>query len=265
MSEEILVWDRVVVQAAGRTLLQVDHLAIRQGEWVTLLGPNGAGKTTLLRAALGMTGRTSGTVRLWGHAWADTSCSIRRQLRRRVGYVPQLPPPPRDFPLTVREVVSLGRTARRGWPWRWNDMDEGLVDHWLAHMRLTSLADCRFAELSGGEQRRTLLARALAQQADLLLLDEPTVHLDPAAREELLAVVTQLRRDTPTTVVWVCHEVEMIPAACDRLVLLRAGRVIADGTPAAVLTSNQTAEWLAGGNVMRTPIGRWIRVPGGES
>lgn len=199
-------------------------LRVAAGEHVALLGPNGAGKTTLIRALAGVVRPRSGQVLLGG---VDVGTLPPRALARRVAWVPQASAAP-DF--TVREAVALGRHAWGG-PWRGAPDDGPAVDEALAATQLTDLAHRRLPTLSGGERQRVALARALAQRAPVLLLDEPTAHLDLGHREALLDVV----RSRAQTVIAVLHDPNLAALYFPRLVLLAEGRIRADGSPEKVL------------------------------
>lgn len=197
----------------------------RAGEVVGVCGPNGSGKSTLLRAIVGLVPTVSGTVRVGGQPFA--------RVPREVSYVPQDAAIDRDFPITVREVVATGRMAhRRGlrWPRR---VDREIVDDALAQLGLTGLADRGLAELSGGQRQRAFLARALAQQARIVLLDEPFAAVDAVTEHELWQRLRGLARDGALVLV-VHHDLASLADAADRLLLL-SGRLVADGAPSEAL------------------------------
>jgi iron complex transport system ATP-binding protein len=206
------------------------NLTLKRGELVGLLGPNGSGKTTLLKVLSGLLPPRRGRVFLEGQ---DVRRLKRREIARRVAVVPQELDSP--FGFTAYEMVMLGRTphvrplvgaARR---------DRQVVGE---KMRLTTtweLAGRPFSELSGGEQQRVILAMALAQEPDVLLLDEPVVHLDISHQIEILELIKRLNRDRNLTVLATMHDLNLAALYFDRLVLLDRGRVVARGTPAQVL------------------------------
>ena len=197
----------------------------RAGEVVGVCGPNGSGKSTLLRAIVGLVPAVAGAVRVAGQPFARVS--------HEVSYVPQDAAVDPEFPITVREVVATGRMAhRRGlrWPRRG---DREIVDAALAELDLTELADRGLAELSGGQRQRTFLARALAQRAGVVLLDEPFAAVDAVTEHELWQRLRDLARDGAVILV-VHHDLASLAEAADRLLLL-SGRLIADGAPAEAL------------------------------
>ena len=224
------------VARRGHQVLDVPHLQLSKGEFVALMGPNGAGKTTLLRVLLGLQPLAHGSVQVFGSNPFQLPWRALAQLRQKMGYVPQLPPVTGDMPLTVREVAAIGRTAAAGLLRRLTTGDWQKVEHWLVRLGLEAHADRAFHELSGGEQRKVLLARALAQEPELLLLDEPTAHLDLGWREQWVRLLQQLHTETGRAFLLVCHELEVLPAACKRVLLLHQGRLLADGPVEEVFT-----------------------------
>jgi iron complex transport system ATP-binding protein len=205
------------------------------------MGPNGAGKTTLLRACLGLAKPARGEVVVLGEDVRSLRGAALAGLRRRIGYVPQLLPARSELPLTVREVVAIGRTAHAGLFHPLSRDDWQTVDQWMDRLGLTALADRAFSQISGGEQRKTIIARAMAQEPELLLLDEPTANLDLGWRERIVETVQTLHAQTRITVLLVCHDLEVLPPACRQVVLLDAGRVSATGSPETVFTTERVS------------------------
>lgn len=205
-----------------------------------VIGPNGAGKSTLIRALAGLLVPRSGRVELDG---VDLRAMSRGAIAQRVAVVPQV----FDtlFPFTVREVVMLGRTARLRALAGPRDADRLAVERALGLLELGDLAGRRIDALSGGERQRAVLAMALAQETDVLLLDEPTVHLDPAHQRATLALVRDLARRSGIAAAAVLHDLNLASAMAGRIVVLDGGRVAADGPPAAVLTQ-RTVERIFG-------------------
>jgi zinc transport system ATP-binding protein len=206
-------------------------LRIEQGEFVAIAGPNGGGKTTLLRLALGLERPTSGSVRLYGEP-AD-----RARRRSRVAYLPQRAQLAIDAPATVREIAAAGRVARRGVVGPLRAADRAVIDAAIARVGLSAHADAVVARLSGGQQQRAFIAKALAAEPDLLVLDEPTAGVDVDAQEALAALLARLHRELVVTVLFVSHEFGAVERFVERLVLVRGG-IVFDGDP-----SNLPAAW----------------------
>lgn len=263
MKAPVLEAEEVRVVARGRCVLDVPRATVGAGEFVALMGPNGAGKTTFLRAVLGLQALAGGRVRVLGQEVHRLPWRALAQLRQRIGYVSQLPPVTGDMPLTAREVAAMGRTAAAGLLRRLRAADWEKVDWWLERLGLGGLGGRAFHELSGGEQRKVLLARALAQEPELLLLDEPTSHLDLGWREQWVQLLQRLHQETRRTFLLVCHELEVLPPACGRVLLLQAGRLIADGAVEEVFQPQRLRELYGDGLAVWHREGRHMVTPGG--
>jgi iron complex transport system ATP-binding protein len=205
-------------------------LAAETGEWVALIGPNGAGKTSALRALAGLVA-FDGEVRLDGR---DARGLARRALARLVAFVPQKPETPPE--LTVAEYVLLGRTPHIPYLGGEGRADHDAARRALRRLELEPFAERSLGSLSGGELQRVVLARALAQEAAILLLDEPTTALDLGRQQLVLDLVDSLRRDG-LTVVSTMHDLTLAGQYADRLVLLDGGRVVAEGRAPEVLSA----------------------------
>ena len=229
MSAAAVAFDAVVVRHDRDTVIGPVSFSVAPGCWLGLLGPNGAGKSTLLRAAAGLQ-RHRGALTIAGQEVRDTA---RRQLARHVALVPQQPTIPTD--MTVAEYVLLGRTAfvpTFGWE---SAADDEAVDRALARLDLGALAGRRLGAISGGELQRAVLARALAQEAPVLLLDEPTAALDLGHVQQVLELVDDLRADHELTVIAAMHDLTLAAQYADDVVLLHRGLVHRHGSPADVL------------------------------
>lgn len=212
----------------SRQLLTDINLDLRAGQTIGLLGPNGSGKSTLLRCLAGLFPKLKQHVSFNG----DTLKTIPlKSLARQMAFVPQHTEA--DGELSVAQIVRLGRTPHRRAFTPWCAADEAACEQAIKRMQLTALRARLWRQLSGGERQRCQIARALAQQPDVLLLDEPTNHLDIQHQLELMQLLSSL----PVTVVIALHDLTLAANFCQQLVLLKAGRVLATGTPEAVLTA----------------------------
>ncbi len=221
----LLRLDRLGVRRGGRRVLDGVSLTLSGGEFVGLLGPNGAGKTTLLRAALGLLPHE-------GHS--SLAALSPRARARTAAFLPQ----GREiaWPVPVEALVALGRAPHGG-----ADPADPAVARALARMGLDGLRHRPATGLSGGEQARVLIARALAQEAPLLIADEPVAGLDPEAQLRTMRVFAELAREGRGVIVSI-HDLGLAARHCSRLVMLSGGRLVADGPPRAVLTGERLAE-----------------------
>jgi iron complex transport system ATP-binding protein len=231
----LLSVDQLDVQLDGHDILSDVGFDIEAGTWVGLIGPNGSGKTTLLRA-IGAHIPFSGTIRLDGRSVEAWNAQERA---RRLAYVQQAPALTFDF--TVEELVLLGRAPHRGWLQAYRADDRSHVRKALSRVDLDGFAERSVLSLSGGETQRVFLAQALVQEADLLLLDEPTSHLDVHYQFSFMDQVAGLV-DAGRTVLAVFHDLELAARYADRLLVLHQGRLVAIGPPASVLTPACLAE-----------------------
>jgi iron complex transport system ATP-binding protein len=211
-------------------------LQVGAGEWVTVIGPYGAGKSTLLRAVGGLI-PFQGSISVHGTPLARIG---RRERARLIATVPQNPEVPPG--MAVLDYVLLGRTPYIRTLGRESTADLTVVERVLERLDLTLFAQRPLQTLSGGERQRAFLARALAQEAPILLLDEPTSALDIGHQQEVLDLVDDLRRTGDLTVLATMHDLSVAGTYADRLVLLAGGRAVAAGPPASVLTESVFAE-----------------------
>jgi zinc transport system ATP-binding protein len=199
-------------------------LRIQQGEFVAVAGPNGGGKTTLIRLALGLEHPLSGEALLFGERADDFS------RRHTLGYLAQRTRLGTEAPATVREVVSAGRLAVGGMFGPLSRRDRTIVDEAIARVGLTDRAASSIQALSGGQQQRAFIAKALAAEPSLLVLDEPTSGVDVEAQENLATLLARLHEELGTTIVYVSHEFGAVERHVERLLLVR-GTIVFDGPP----------------------------------
>ena len=211
----------------GPRVLHAVDLAVEQGEFVAIAGPNGGGKTTLLRIVLGLERPQTGSARLFGEPAASST------RRSSIGYLAQRARLGIESPVTVQEVVSAGRAPRHGIVGRLGRHDRVLVDQAIDRVGLGALTRVPVATLSGGQQQRAFIAKALAGEPQLLVLDEPTAGVDVDAQESLAALLDELHRELGATVLLVSHEFGAVERFVERLVLVR-GTIVFDGDPSAL-------------------------------
>ena len=231
-----LQFDSVSVRYGETIALSAFTETVSSGEWLGLIGPNGAGKSTLLRAVVGLCTST-GTISIGSQTLAGRTDRERAAL---VALVPQAPVIPVD--MTTRDYVLLGRSPHIGYFANESAHDRDVVDGVLARLDLEPFASRHLGELSGGEQQRIVIARALAQEAPVLLLDEPTSALDIGHQQQALELVERLRSEQGLTVVSAMHDLTLAGLYADRLVMLDGGEAVASGSATEVLRADLLEE-----------------------
>lgn len=242
-----------VVSYREDVALEGVSLEVMRGEFVGIIGPNGAGKTTLLTVI-------NGLARLvHGEAWVLGMRVDRRngiELRKRIGYVAQVENIDPRLPISVRETVLVGCYGKLGFFRRPTRAEREAVDHVLELVGISHLAERPIGHLSGGEYQRAAIARALVQQPEILLLDEPTASLDPPAQRDILSLVQLIHVQQHITTLYVTHDLRTLPSVCQRVVMMRDGRIWRQGSPDAVLRAEVLAE-LYGAPSSVEPDGSW--------
>lgn len=229
-SHSIICFDHVTLGFPGVIALEDISLEIAEGEFVGVIGPNGSGKTTLCRAVLGLMSPLRGTLRVF-----DCACDeLRCHHRARIGYLPQKGMIERHFPVTVLETVMMGRYGALGLFKRPSQRDRDIALESLNHVGMEGHRNTALGQLSGGQQQRVFIARALAQQPQILLLDEPTTGLDITTQHSVVELVQQLHKELGLTILLITHDINMIRSRVDRLVLLKT-KLFAFGAPREVL------------------------------
>lgn len=251
----ILEFHDVTVAYGRRPVLWNIDLTIDEPCMFGIIGPNGAGKSTLLKAALGLVPLAGGRIAFFGRPFAE--------VRRRVGYVPQRETVDWDFPVCVSDVVLMGTYARLGWFRRPGPRERALAADCLARVGLADVAGRQIGKLSGGQQQRVFLARALAQQADVYVLDEPMSGVDARSQELIFGVLSELR-DAGRLIVVVHHDLRTAAEWFDRVALVDM-RLVAAGPTAAVLTPQNLERTYAGRVDLLDELGRAVEQRGRTS
>lgn len=241
------VHDVTVAYGRRPVLWDVDW-TVKEPALVAIVGPNGAGKSTLLKAILGLVPLLSGQVRIFGQPV--------EQVRGRLAYVPQRESVDWDFPATVFDVVLMGTYGRLGWFRRPGRAERQLAQQCLERLGLHGLEDRQIGELSGGQQQRVFLARALAQQAELYLMDEPLAGVDAATERIVVALLQELRQQGRTLLV-VHHDLRTVPEWFEQVVLLNT-RIIASGPTREVFTPENLSKTYGGRLVILEEAGRLV-------
>ena len=224
----------IVAGYEGKAILHAVDVDVARSSVAALVGPNGSGKTTLLRVLTGLMKPESGRVLLAGSDLVATAGNLRA---RQIAFVPQTVQ--LVMPYTVYEIAALGRLPHMH-PWqRMTTADRQAVEDAIEATELTCLRDASYVKLSAGEQQRALLSLALAQQPEVLILDEPTAHLDVKHAWSLMETIARLARDRSLTVLFSTHDLQVAASFANHVVLLREGRVVGSGAPEKTLTSEK--------------------------
>lgn len=231
MKDNVIIrFSNATIAYQHRTALIDINLEIYQGEFLGIIGPNGSGKTTLLKSILGLVRPSRGSVQIF-----DCAChKLRCHHKARIGYIPQKGQIDYDFPVTVRETVMMGRYSSIGLFRRPSNDDSELVKKALVEVEMDGYTDAPLGHLSGGQQQRVLIARALVQQPQVLLMDEPTTGIDTPTQYSMIKLISNLHKNLKLTVLLVTHDINMISPYVDRMALINT-QLHAIGTPAEVL------------------------------
>ncbi|NEB79144.1 ABC transporter ATP-binding protein [Streptomyces sp. SID14478] len=220
-----------------RTVVHDLELALPDGEVTVIVGPNACGKSTTLRALGRLLKPAGGSVLLDGKSLASVPT---KKIAQQIGLLPQSPVAPEA--ISVADLVSRGRQPHQSWWQQWSEADEKAVTEAMERTDVAALAERNVDELSGGQRQRVWIAMALAQETDILLLDEPTTFLDISHQVEVLDLVRQLNHDKGRTIALVLHDLNQAARYADHLVAMKEGRIVAEGAPAKVVTAELVRE-----------------------
>jgi ABC-type Mn2+/Zn2+ transport system ATPase subunit len=219
-SHPAVALEQVRLAVNGVPIIHDITLSVGQGEFVLVLGPNGAGKTTLLKLINGLLPPSGGEIRVFGELL--TPATVKR-IRRRIAYLPQDVAVDTMIPINVREVVSIGRLAHKRLSAGFSMRDRVITDEAMELVGIAALADRPFGQLSAGQKQKVSLARALSQQAKIMLLDEPLSNLDPKAQRDICDTIDWIHKETGKTILLVTHLLETVPRSADRAMTMRQG------------------------------------------
>jgi len=238
-----------VVSYREDVALQGVSLEVRKGDFLGIIGPNGAGKTTLLTVINGLGRLVHGEARVLGSRVNGTN---RTALRRRIGYVAQVQKIDPRLPINVRETVMVGCYGRLGLLRRPTRAQWEKVDNVLEMVGIAHLARRPIGHLSGGEYQKAAIARALVQQPEIFLLDEPTASIDPQAQREIMSLIQLIHMEYRITTLLVTHDLRQLPAICDRLLLMKEGKIWREGAPESMLAEDVLSELYNGATSAET-------------
>ena len=234
-----LLLSNIQVIRSGRTILNIENLQINSGDFVGIIGTNGAGKTTFLRLCCGLIKPNKGSIQLDNNNLTNLTEWKKSSFRKLIGYIPQQAEYNPDLPFTLREVVAMGRTSIKPLLKRLDKNDYDIVDEWIDKLGLSDNRNQTFRSLSGGEQQKALIARAMTQNPHILMLDEPCSNLDFNWKFQITDIIEELYNITKVTVLMVSHETSLLPSCCKRIVLMHKGSITADGDTDNVLSSKE--------------------------
>ena len=223
---ELLQIEKLCAGYGRRDVIKDISLSADIGQFIALLGPNGGGKTTLLRTVLGLLKASSGNIFLSGE---DTNKMSHKNRSKKLSFIPQVSSPLEGF--SVEEIVAMGRNPHD----TGSAVDRLAIDRSIERLNLEVLRDSDVSHISGGEYQRVLIARAFAQETDIMLLDEPTAHLDIKYRIETMKILRSLKPGK--LIIGVFHDIDLVKDFADRIVMLKSGKIVADGSVSQVLTS----------------------------
>ena len=232
MDNTVISIQDAVVSYREDVALQGVSLEVKKGEFIGIIGPNGAGKTTLLTVINGLGKLIHGQARVLGLRLNGRNGN---ELRKRIGYVAQVERIDPRLPISVRETVMVGCYGRLGLFRRPARAQQKTVDEVLEMVGIAHLSQRPIGHLSGGEYQSAVIARALVQQPDILLLDEPTASIDQKAQHEILSLIQLIHKQYHTTTLFVTHDLATLPPICQRLILMRDGRIWQQGSPKSML------------------------------
>lgn len=256
MMNVILDIRNISLQYDDKTILDNVSCQVEKGEFFVIIGPNGAGKTSLLKIIAGLEKTDNGSVVCKGKKLTDYS---RRELSQVIAMVPQHVDT--NFPFTVAETVLMGRTPHLGLLGLESEKDYLFAETAMQFTDIVPLAKRRLDQVSGGELQRVIIARAICQQPQIVLLDEPTAALDPAHQLRVMDLMEKFRQEQDTTIIMVSHDLNLASLYGDRLLLLKEGRVMKTGTPAEVLSEQLLRESYGCDMLVdENPLGRCTRV-----
>ncbi len=233
----VIQTDRLSHSYGSQSVLRKVTFSVKQGDFFIIIGPNGSGKTTLLKVISGLEKRQSGTVNIFGRPGTSYT---RKALAKTIALVQQLSSV--DFPFTALEVVLMGRSPHLGMLGIEQKADVEIALQALEFTGVAHLSDRNLDQLSGGEQQRVFIARAICQEPEIMLLDEPTASLDLAHQIRVMDLMEKLKEEKGVTVVMVSHDVNLAAMYGSRLLLLKEGQIVSHGSPAEVLTFDTLEE-----------------------
>ncbi len=207
-----------LITSNNKYILKNINIDINKGDCVSISGHNGAGKTTLFKLVNGLIKPTSGTVKIFNN-------QLNNEIKKQIGYIPQINKFEENIPITVKQVIEIGITARKGIFKSLSNQDKVFVTDIAKKLDIYDLLDVPIGKISGGEMQKVSIARVLAQQADIILLDEPLSNLDIKSQKNIIEIIEKIHSDKEHTILIILHNLEQKPKCCNREIVLEKGEV----------------------------------------
>jgi len=221
MTAEIILSKINLLGTNNQYILKNINLNINKGDFVVIKGHNGAGKTSLFKIINGLIKPTTGTVTVFNE-------NINSKTRKRTGYIPQTNKFENSLPVTVKQVIEIGITAKKGIFKSLSKQDKDLITNIAEKLDIQHLLNTPIGKLSGGETQKVSIARVLAQEADIILLDEPLSNLDIKSQQNILKIIEDINCEKKTTILMILHNLELVPECCNKVIAMENGEIVED-------------------------------------
>ena len=221
MTAEIILSNINLLGIDNRHILKNINLNINKGDFAVIKGHNGAGKTTLFKIINGLIKPTDGSVKIFNN-------KINNKTKKKIGYIPQTTKFENSLPISVKQVIEIGITAKKGFFKSLSKQDNELITTIAKRLDIQHLLNTPIGKLSGGETQKTSIARVLAQEADIILLDEPLSNLDIKSQKNILKVIEDINKENKTTILMILHNLELIPKCCNKIITMENGELVED-------------------------------------
>ena len=210
-----------LITSNNKCILKNINIDINKGDCISISGHNGAGKTTLFKIINGLIKPTSGTVKIFNN-------QLNNEIKKQIGYIPQINKFEENIPITVKQVIEIGITARKGIFKRLSKQDKTFVTDIAKKLDIYDLLNAPIGKISGGEMQKVSIARVLAQQADIILLDEPLSNLDVKSQKNIIEIIEKIHSDKEHTILIILHNLEQKPKCCNKEIVLEKGAILED-------------------------------------
>ena len=208
-----------LISTNNKYILKNINLDINKGDCIVFSGHNGAGKTTLFKVINGLVKPTSGNIKIFGN-------TINNTIKKQIGYIPQINKFEKNLPISVRQTIEIGLLAKRSIFTKISKQDNNFIDNIAKNLEIYSLLDTPIGKLSGGEMQKVSIARVLAQEANIILLDEPLSHLDTKSQKNIINIIEEIHSIKKITILIILHNFEQIPKCCNKIITMENGEIV---------------------------------------